>query len=181
MTPTHDYDASTGKGFSKLIVFVDSLSRWVEAVALHKAPTSEQVLDIFMEHIVSRHGVPRWVTTDAGSNLASEICRIVMELTGADLEPGAPEHHEVVGIVERINQTLCNMARASNEGGKNWVDHLPFLLMTYRATPHRVTQMSPALLLYGREMRLPAQLRSSEPSLSLAEVKSNKRAAVRAY
>ncbi len=31
-------------------------------------------------------------------------------------------------------------------------------MMSYRATAHRVTRRSPAALLYGRELRLPAQL-----------------------
>jgi hypothetical protein len=53
--------------------------------------------------------------------------------------------------------TLVQMARAANEGGEFWYDHLPFLLFSYHATPHRITGMSPAMLLYGRSLRLPAQ------------------------
>ena len=158
MAKTHDFDAATGSGASKLVVFIDSLSRWVEAIAVHKDPTSEQILDIFMTHVVSRHGVPRRVITDQGSNLASRLCQLVMQKTGVDLSQSAAEHHEAVGLVERVQQTLVGMTRAANEGGSHWVDHLPFLLMSYRATPHRVTRMSPAMLLYGRELRLPAQM-----------------------
>ena len=32
---------------------------------------------------------------------------------------------------------------------------LPFCLFAYRSTPHRVTNESPAYLLYGRELRGP--------------------------
>ena len=45
--------------FRKLLVFADSLTRWVEAVPFHSDPTSEQVLDAFMTHVVARHGCPR--------------------------------------------------------------------------------------------------------------------------
>ena len=55
------------------------------------------------------------------------------------------------------------MTRAANEGGGHWRDHLPFLLMSYRATPNRITGQSPALLLYGRELRLPSQLSDPQP------------------
>ena len=157
MTETHDYDKDTGAGASKLLVFVDSLSRWVEAIPCHKDPTSEQILDIFMTHIVARYGAPRRVITDAGSNLSSRLCEAVMEKSGVDLRSSAAEHHEAVGTVERFQQTLVRMTRASNEGGSHWVDHLPFLLMSYRATPHRVLGASPALLLFGHELRLPNQ------------------------
>ena len=158
MAATHDFDATTGKGSSKLIVFADSLSRWIEAIPLHKAPTSEQVLDIFAEHILSRYGAPRRIVTDHGSNLASQLCESVFSATGVDLRPSAAEHHETVGVVERVQQTLIGMTRAANEGGRNWTDHLPFLLLSYRSTPHRVTKLSPAMMLYGRELRLPAQM-----------------------
>ena len=158
MSNTSDYDAKTGKGARKLIVFADSLSRWVEAVPLHKDPTSEQILDIFMEHIVSRYGVPRRVVTDRGSNLASRLCDAVLTATGVSLRPTAAEHHQAAGIVERFHRTLINMTRASDEGGLQWHHHLPFILFAYRATPHRITKFTPAMLLYGRELRAPAQI-----------------------
>ena len=163
MADTHDYDAAAKTGARKLIIFVDSLSRWVEAIPLHSDPTSEQVLDIFMEHVVARYGVPRHVATDAGSNLASRLVKVIMDSTGVDLSEGAANHHQAVGTVERFNQTLQYMTRAANEGGGHWRDHLPFLLMSYRATPNRITGQSPALLLYGRELRLPSQLSDPLP------------------
>ena len=58
---------------------------------------------------------------------------------------------------------MQNMMRATNEGGRNWKDHLPWILMAYRATPHRVTRETPSMILYGKEMRLPAQLGTEEP------------------
>ena len=64
--------------------------------------------------------------------------------------------------MERAQQTLVNMARATDEGGGHWVDHLPFFLMSMRASANRITHLSPAALLYGREFRLPAQL--AEPT-----------------
>jgi hypothetical protein len=157
LAPTHDY--VTGEaGYSKLLVFVDSLTRWVEAVPFNGDPSSEQVLDAFMTHIVARHGCPRCMRSDLGSNLASDLCDEIMKQTGCNLRPSTAEHHESVGTVERFNDTISQMIRVADEGGMHWADHLPFLLMSYRATPHRITQLSPAALLYGRELRLPAQI-----------------------
>lgn len=158
MTNTYDYDASTGAGHRKLAVFVDSLSRWAEAIPLHKDPSAAELLDIFHGHIVARHGVPRILISDRGSNLVSALNSAIFNMTGVDLHGTTAEHKEANGVVERFNQTLLNMVRASNLGGAYWRDHLPFVLMAYRATPHRVTKESPSMLLYGREMRVPAQI-----------------------
>ena len=173
--------AQTPAGHRKLIVFVDSLSRWVEAIPLYSDPTSEQVLDIFMEHVVSRHGTPRRVVTDCGSNLASRICHEIHEKTGTNLTPTAAEHHEGVGVVERFNQTIANMMRSTDEGGRHWSWYLPFLLMSYRATPHRVTKLSPSVLLYGRELRLPAQIASGEPASNATSLQTGSDNPTRRY
>ena len=173
MAKTHDYDEKLGTGFSKLVVFADSLSHWVEAVPFHKDPTSEDVMDAFLTHVVARYGAPRGISTDLGSNLTSMLCRAVYDQTGVDLSVSPSDHHESAGLVERFNQTLTRMTRAADEGGEFWVDHLPFLLMSYRATPTRITRMSPAELLYGRQLRLPAQM--NDPVLPDPELPSNVR------
>ena len=160
MADTHDYNKTTGAGFRKLLVFADSLTRWVEAIPLHKDPSSEEVLDLFLHHVVTRYGAPRAVVSDQGSNFASNLCHTIMSQCGVDLSHSAAEHHEAAGLVERFNGTLQGMVRATDEGGRHWAHHLPFLLMSYRATANRVTGYSPSMLLYGREIRLPSELSS---------------------
>jgi hypothetical protein len=73
MAPTHDY-VKGKSGYDKLVVYVDSLTRWIEAHPVNGDPSSEDVLDIFMELVVSRHGMPRTLRTDLGSNLSSRVC-----------------------------------------------------------------------------------------------------------
>jgi hypothetical protein len=151
LVETHD-----GK-YDKVVFFMDTLSRWVEAVPCHGSPTSEELLDYFYEHVVTRHGMPRELRSDAGSNVASRLCKGVLDAGGADLNSSTPHHHETAGLVERFNDTIASMIRACNEGGSNWADHLPYLLFAYRATPNRATKLSPASIVYGHELRLPAQ------------------------
>jgi len=159
MDQTHDYTPE-GAGYDKLIVFVDSLSRWVEAVPCHGSPSSETVLDAFLTQVVCRHGAPRELRSDRGSNLVSQLNRAIYDQTGVSLCASTSEHHEALGTVERFQQTLIRMTRTADEGGQYWVSHLPFLLMSYHATKHRATRRSPAEILFGRELRLPAQLGS---------------------
>jgi hypothetical protein len=58
------------------------------------------------------------------------------------------------------------MLRAfADENPKSWQDHLPFLMMAYRATIQESTKCSPNLLLFGEENRLPVDLMYAECSL----------------
>ena len=148
---------TTDGKFDKLLVFADSLSRWIEAVPFLGDPTAEQVLDAFVCHVACRYGWPRTIRSDGGSNLANVLITTLLQHTGVDFRQGAAYHSQSQGIAERVQQTLIQMTRASNEGGGFWHDHLPFLLFSYHATPHRVTGLSPAMLMYGRALRLPAQ------------------------
>jgi hypothetical protein len=166
MAHTHDY-VKGSTGYSKLLVFVDSLSRWIEAVPFNGSPNSEQVLHAYLTEVVCRHGTPRELRSDAGSNFVSVLTATILEATGTDLTPTEAHHHEGVGLVERAQQTLVGLARASNSGGKFWADHLPFYLMSMRASPNRLTRQSPSSLLYGREIRLPSQISDPRP---IAEV-----------
>ena len=145
-------------GFTKVLIFADSLTRWIEAIPFRHDPSSSEIVSVFMTHIVCRHGVPRCIRSDCGSNLTSKLCREVYRLCGVDLAQSTAYHHATAGIVERFNHTLVEMTKASNPKGKDWASHLPFLCFAYNATPHRVTKESPACLIYGRDLRLPANM-----------------------
>lgn len=145
----------TARGNTKLVVFADSLSRWVEAIPVSGDPTSEEILDIFITHIFSRYGLPRTVRSDGGSNLTSKLIKAVYDASHIELSEATAHHHNSAGLVERFNDTLCGMVRASTDQAIAWDELLPFCLFAYRSTPHRVTHESPAYLLYGRELRGP--------------------------
>ena len=155
---------TTSSGNKKILIFADSLTRWVEAFPLKEEPTSEEVLEIFMTRIVCRYGTPRTIRSDCGSNLTSQLCNKIYELCGINLAQSTAYHHQSAGLVERFNHTLIEMTRASTTEGQEWDAHLPFLLFAYNATPHRITRESPACLLYGRDLRLPAHMNLAGPA-----------------
>ena len=146
---------ATPRGNTKLVVFADSLTRWVEAIPVASDPTSEEILDLFITHVYSRYGFPRTVRSDLGSNLTSKLVKSVYDYAGIEMAHSTAHHHESAGVVERINDTLCGMVRASSDQGKAWDDHHPFLLFADRSSPHSITRESPAYLLYGRELSGP--------------------------
>ncbi len=68
--------------------------------------------------------------------------------------------------VERFNRTLEKAIRAANTEGKDWKSELNTFLLNYRATAHCTTGKSPAVLLFGREIRtkLPSLNTSRSPA-----------------
>mmetsp|Transcript_28811 Transcript_28811/g.88334 ORF Transcript_28811/g.88334 Transcript_28811/m.88334 type:complete len:119 (+) Transcript_28811:960-1316(+) len=56
LAPTHNFVPGVS-GYDKLVVFIDSLTRWIEAEPSNGDPSSEVALDMFIRLIVTRYGV----------------------------------------------------------------------------------------------------------------------------
>ena len=50
------------------------------------------------------------------------------------------------------------LAKKVEQSGKDWDQHLPYILFTYRASMQESVKESPFYLLYGRDPRLPTTL-----------------------
>jgi hypothetical protein len=70
-----------------------------------------------------------------------------------------PLHPQSDGVVERYIKTAdvhIGKVVASHQG--DWDEGLPLFLLTYRASTHDTTGLTPARLVFGRELRLPFDL-----------------------
>ena len=64
-------------------------------------------------------------------------------------------HPQTDGLVKQFNRTLTAMlAKTVQRGGRDWDQHLPYVLFAYQASLQESTQESPFFLLYGRDPRL---------------------------
>ena len=78
----------------------------------------EEVLDAFIEHVLARYGTPSELRSDRGSNLIEKLSQQFYDLCGIKLVTSTSHHHQgLPGAVERFNQTLLGITRASS-GGK---------------------------------------------------------------
>ena len=149
----------------KLLIFIDRYSRWVEAFLLEKDPTSDEVLDIFVNEVVKRHGYPRAVTSDRGSNLMQGSVADYYEACGIQLVTGDSYMHNSAGLVERFNGTLKDILRGfltdvdedADVIGLRWWRYLTYALLSYNTSDATATGYSPFFLMYGRDARLPLQ------------------------
>lgn len=62
-----------------------------------------------------------------------------------------------------------------NESRNDWDDHLPYVLMAYRATTHDNTHCSPNLSMTGREMNLPIDVMTGTSNMSSCPIQSVER------
>ena len=158
------------------VVFVDYLTKWPEVFATSDQ-TALTIARLFVEHIVSRHGVPAELLSDRGPSFLSNLFRAVCELLGTRKVNTTAYHPQTDGFVERFNRTLTNMlAKTVEKGGRDWDVRLPYVLFAYRSSPQESSRESPFFLLYGRDPRFPTEVALSPPlprtDVDLVEYKS---------
>ena len=95
------------------------------------------------------------------SKLVAEVCKIfqIQKVNTSSYHP------QTDGLVERFNSTLCqslSMYVARNQ--KDWDDFIPLILFAHRTSISEAIGDSPFSCLYGREPRLPVDVKFLPPA-----------------
>jgi hypothetical protein len=147
----------TASGNREAVIFSDRFSRSVRAFAVPRTLSSEMFLNIVAFGLIPDVGVPLMMISDRGSNLISKLCEeFYKEFGGIDPVKADAHMHTAVGLTERFNSTLREMARAAWFDSKcEWDLYLPYLVMFHNATVQASTGFSPFYMEHGREPSLP--------------------------
>jgi transposase InsO family protein len=151
------------RGNKYILIAADYFTKWVEAYPLENQ-RAEVVAEVLVKEFVSRFGVPMQLHSDQGRNFESAVFSGVCKLLGVDKTRTTALHPESDGMVERFNRTLENqLAIFVEHHQKDWDDHIPLLMMSYRSAVHESTKQTPAKLMFGRELNLPIDLLFGRP------------------
>ena len=149
-----------------LLVCVDACSRWPEVEIIRA--TSSEVIIRRLQKIFATHGLPEQVTSDNGSNLVSREFEDFFSSHGIYHRKVTPYWPQANATVERFNRTVEKAIRTAHVEERDWRKALDTFLLNYRATPHAMTGVSPAKIMFGREIRTKVpEISKSEQSETL--------------
>ena len=117
-----------------------------------RSTTSEKVIE-FLEKIFTTHGLPLSLRSDNGPQFRSEVLEQYLEDSGIEYRKTTPLWPQANGEMERQNKSLLKRMKIAQAEGKEWKKEIRKYLVAYRSTPHTTTGVSPAELLFGRNMR----------------------------
>ncbi|UYV68140.1 hypothetical protein LAZ67_5003163, partial [Cordylochernes scorpioides] len=142
---------STKRRRKWIIVLTDYYTRYAETKAVSEA-TVKEVSTFLIEQIFLRHGAPRFLISDRGSQFTSNLMKEVMKMCKVKHCFTTSYHPQTNGLTERLNRTLINMiSMYVNTDQKNWDEILPFVTHAYNTTIQETTGYSPFFLLFGRK------------------------------
>lgn len=162
--------SKTSSGNRFLLVVTDYFTRWPEAIPLpnHQAIS---VAEALVTHIISRYGLPIEIHSDQGRDFESSVFKGVMSLLDIKKTRTTSLHPQSNGLVERLNRTILQyLSKFISKNQKDWDKWIPLFLLAYRSSKHETTEFSPAMLMLGRELKLPLDLlRGIPPESDLVE------------
>ena len=134
-----------------VFVVVDYYSRYFE-VDILKSVTSATIIGS-LERIFCTHGLPQSLKADNGPQFTSEEFGTFLETNGIQHRTSTPLWPQANGEVERQNRSLLKALKIAQAEKKNLKVEMRKFLTAYRTTPHSSTGVSPAKLLFNREIR----------------------------
>lgn len=143
------------KGYNGILVCTDNLSKYVVTVPLRNEET-ETFITAFFNFFIAKHGCPKLVISDRGSNLKSKMAQDFFELYGIKRQMTSPYHPQSNGQTERFNRTLAAaLTMYVSESQQEWSSYLQAMTFAYNISEHSVTRVSPYELVFNRRPRLP--------------------------
>lgn len=153
----------SNKGNKYILVAMDYFTKWPEVFALPNQEATT-VAETLVDNVFSRFGVPLELHSDQGRNFESNVFKKICTILGIKKTRTTPLHPQSDGMVERFNKTIEeHLTKVVEKHQRDWDEHLPLFLMAYRSAVHNTTGLTPARILFGKELRLPCDLKFGSP------------------
>jgi hypothetical protein len=151
------------QGNNYVLVITDYFTKWIEVMAL---PTFSALVTCkaLMYRIILRHGPPRAIITDRGSNFTSAlfITALCKALNAKHMKTTA-YHPQTNRQTESCNKTVTENIKVENReirkyienGFEKWEDILGPVAFAYNNSTHSSTSKTPYFLNHGRDPVMP--------------------------
>ncbi|GJU98404.1 putative reverse transcriptase domain-containing protein [Tanacetum coccineum] len=124
---------NTANGYDTIWVIVDRLTKSAHFLPMRETGPMENLMNLYMKEVVTRHGVLVSIISDRGSKFMSLFWKALHKALGTRLDMSTAYHPQTDGQSERTIQTLEDMLCACVlDFGKSWDRHLLLVEFSYK-------------------------------------------------
>ncbi|XP_058734008.1 uncharacterized protein LOC131605698, partial [Vicia villosa] len=145
-------------GCEYILVVVDYVSKWVEAIACPKAD-GKTVIKFLKKNIFTRFGTPRILISDGGSHFCNTQLEKVLQQYGVKHKVTTAYHPQANGQAEVSNREIKRiLEKTVSSSRKDWSQKLDDALWAYRTAYKAPIGFTPFQMVYGKSCHLPVEL-----------------------
>ncbi|GKB85313.1 putative reverse transcriptase domain-containing protein [Tanacetum coccineum] len=134
----------TSSGHDTIWVILNRLTKSTHFIPTKATDSMETLTRLYINKIMSRHGVPISIISDHDSHFTSKFWQSMQSALGTQLDMSTTYHPETDGQSERTIQTLEDMLEACViDFRKGWARHLPLVEFSYNNNYHANIKAAP--------------------------------------
>ena len=135
-----------------VLVTVDQSTKWVDAAVMARVDSANIIRHL--RQLFATFGLPRTLISDNASYFVSDEMATFCKSNGIRHTTSSPYHPRSNGLAERAIQALkLAIHKMRQQHTDYFCDLLAFYLCDQHSTPHCVTGVAPAELMFGRRTR----------------------------
>ena len=147
-------DLPESEGCTNIMVITDRLTKGVILEGMSETD-SESVAWALVRVLISKHGIPKAITSDRGSQFTSDTWARICTLTGINRRLSTAYHPQTDGSTERMNSTVETYLRMYTcYDQKDWNRLLPLAELAINGRTSTATGVSPFYLSHRYNLSL---------------------------